>query len=80
MAKRTRGLILILAFALIGMGSWSILAPNALRAATEEPCDFSDLGPCIPDMQHVFENSCEGVDCYTALEFCCLGPIIVEPN
>ncbi len=46
----------------------------------DDPCWLEDeeLGPCIENMEHVYDGQCEGIDCYSALEFCCLDEIIVH--
>lgn len=45
----------------------------------DDPCFLTneELGPCIEDTEHFFDGQCEGIDCYSALEFCCLDEIIV---
>lgn len=54
------------------------LNPDMLRS--EEPCEFddgSDEWSCT-ESAHEYMGNCEGFDCYTSMEMCCLPEIIVE--
>lgn len=63
------GAILAAIVALVGLA----FNPDLLTA--EEPCEFGGPGgsgwECV-ELPHVFQGQCEGIDCYTAMEFCCL--------
>lgn len=56
-----------------------VLEPQA--APLEEPCAFEDEDDeewvCV-EGAHLYDGKCEGIDCYSAQEFCCLDPIIVR--
>lgn len=42
----------------------------------EECLDNEELGPCL-ELRHVFDNTCEGDVCYSALEACCLDEVVI---
>ena len=73
----------VVAFALLSLVlavAYTALTATTTGAQSDEPCSIEDeeeLGPCIEGMEHQFQDSCEGNDCYPALEICCLGEIIV---
>jgi len=72
--QRTMATLRLLMAAVFVAGALSPwYSPTMVSAQTGEPCEIEDpeLGPCV-DLEHVYEDSCEGNDCYTALEFCCL--------
>jgi len=52
-----------------------VATPGLLRAQTEEeqPCEFGGPGEwhCIPNVKHIYQSSCEGIDCYDQMETCC---------
>ena len=79
MEKISRQLRLV-AFALLS--SVMAMAFAAVDATTtgaqeEAPCALEgpETGPCIENLEHVYDGQCEGVDCYTAIEWCCLEGI-----
>jgi hypothetical protein len=76
LTTRIRAVLLVAAFAMTG---WFALTPGMIRAQGDDDqdgwdeCMFADDGEftCDPDSEHIYEGSCEGVDCYTELEDCC---------
>lgn len=60
-----------LALAFLASAAW-LLWPVSSRA--EEPCEFAGypgIGGCWSDAMHIWAGTCEGIDCYYELEFCC---------
>jgi hypothetical protein len=51
------------------------IVPGNLNATlTEPPCEFddgSDEWACA-ETPHIFQGHCEGIDCYSSMEFCCV--------
>lgn len=59
-------------------GTVAVEAAAAEDYGPEIPCQFKDpdLGPCVPNTRHDYAGQCQGIDCYSALEFCCLPTLI----
>lgn len=78
LTTRIRAVLLVVAFAMTG---WFALTPGMIRAQGDDDqdgwdeCMFGEndpeLGECDPNSEHMYEGSCEGVDCYSDLETCC---------
>ena len=69
-----RGIQAVLCSAVIILGAAMTFGPRPLAAVDEEPCELAGLpgiGECDPDREHIYEESCEGIDCYYELEICC---------
>lgn len=71
--------IVVLGLSAAMLAGPGILQPQA--APSEEPCAFEDENDeewvCV-EGAHLYKGQCEGIDCYSAQEFCCLEPIIVQ--
>lgn len=72
--QRSRVLAAILG---LGFATAMVLAPGSLYSQEEEPCMFDDGTDewACTEGPHMYEGQCEGIDCYSSMEFCC---IIVE--
>lgn len=58
-------------------GARAAVARTAFAEGEAEPCEVKDLGPCVPWTRHVYPTwQCHGIDCYSAIEFCCLPTLI----
>lgn len=71
-SETLRRIRLALALVVLGAASSMLFSPSVLHG--EEPCELG--GPpgsgwyCI-EWPHTYGGSCEGIDCYVEMEFCC---------
>lgn len=72
-----KAVALVLAVVVVG-----VLARDFEGLRASEPCENGGPGgsgwECV-ELQHVWEGQCAGVDCYTAMEMCCLDPFPPDP-
>lgn len=60
-----------LAIATAGLAGSLLLGTGVLGA--EEPCEFGGPGEwTCAQGPHLYAGHCEGIDCYSAMEFCCV--------
>ena len=69
MQPTVRRIELVLALLALLAGGWLFHGANGLSA--EPPCEYGEIFTCTPDLAHIFQGSCEGIDCYSGMEFCC---------
>lgn len=79
MLKRVQKIRLAVSLVVLAVASLLLTSPGLVTAeTTEEPCDFG--GPpgsgwgCDPNKAHLYQSSCEGIDCYYEMETCCAKP------
>jgi hypothetical protein len=82
MTEKTKKLDSLLKSAVLAMAlaAFAALAATSDSLKASEPCGVGGGAPgweCV-ELEHLYEDQCEGVDCYTAMEFCCLPEIIVN--
>lgn len=63
----------ILAGGLIVVGTTGLYGTPlaAIVALQEEPCSTIQSEYCTPG-PHEYQGGCEGIDCYSDMEFCCI--------
>lgn len=82
MRRHVRSLRLLVSLLVLTVCMLVLSGPELLRAQWEEPCMFG--GPpgsgweCDPDKAHIYQGSCEGIDCYSQMESCCAKPVQPE--
>lgn len=75
--RAVRVVVSLVVFAVCGL---ILGSAGLLRAQWEEPCEFG--GPpgsgwgCNKDKAHIYQGSCEGIDCYYEMEDCCAKPVL----
>jgi len=76
MLKHARLARLVVSVVVLAVCTLILTGPALLRAQWEKPCEFG--GPpgsgweCEPDKAHIYRGSCEGIDCYSQMESCCV--------
>jgi hypothetical protein len=58
---------------ILALGAFWLFAAHG-AGGQEEPCEVKDMGACAP-IPHLYQGECEGIDCYSEMEFCC---VIIE--
>lgn len=58
----------------LGIATSLLVFPDSLRSQAEEPCMFDDGSDewICAEGPHLYGGHCEGNDCYSAMEFCCV--------
>lgn len=80
MLRTLKAVRLVVSILVLVLGGLILGGPGMLRAQWEDPCEFG--GPpgsgweCDPDKAHIYQGSCEGIDCYTQMEDCCGKPVL----
>jgi hypothetical protein len=58
------------------VGGFILVVPDSLSSQQEKPCEFGGEGDwTCAETRHLYAGECEGIDCYSAMEYCCLDPI-----
>lgn len=75
MSVRLRTVRVLLSILTIGGGLYGLLEPGMLSAEESGPgCEFAEPSgdfACKKPAKHIYQRSCEGVDCYYNIEMCC---------